>query len=621
MEKIGQVVLNYDYYSGTDLYSDGTIEDTLLEIVQNHEKSEFPEIIVREKSWPILYHLSEVRTNILNWYPFEKNAHVLEVGAGCGAITGAIAEKVEKVVAVDLSKKRSMINAYRNKDKDNLEIMVGNFNDIAAGLTEKFDYVTLIGVLEYGECYIPGEDSYHTFLQKILELLKPGGKVLIAIENQLGLKYFAGCREDHFGKYFEGIEGYSETSGVKTFSKKVLKNLLTESGYENVHFSYPYPDYKLPTTIYTDDFLPVKGELVNNLRNFDADRMVFFDETKAWDTILEAGLFGEFSNSFFVEAEKRLNEAIETEEEKAPQVKEYTTFAKCSVERKDDYKLITRIFEENGSKVVEKDAVGAKAVAHVNRMEALAKKNPYLPANVCLVPCEKLSDGKVRFPYIEGKRLDQVIDKAVKNKQWDNVWEAVTLLKDIITNVEGKEAFVMTEEFRTIFGQIPEPAIEDKKKKQEEALDPLTMLDGLEAACGVNIDMVSANIILSDNIYILDYEWNFDFAIPLKFILYRSILLNGTLNVMPEEQKKKLMELVDISEAESELFLQMEISFQKYVTGTSLNNLYPDMPSKYTIVKEENYCNVPPEPHHSLAYRALRKVKRMVVAAVKKEET
>lgn len=304
-ERIGNVVMNYDYYSGTDLYSDGDIEDTLLEIVKNHKKSEFPDIIVESKSWPILYHLSEVRTNILNWYPFEKDAHVLEVGAGCGAITGAIAEKVGKVTAIDLSKRRSMINAYRNREKDNIEIMVGNFNDIAAGLTEKFDYVTLIGVLEYGELYIPEKDAYHAFLKKIAGLLKPGGKVLIAIENQLGLKYFAGCREDHVGKYFEGIEGYRTTHGVKTFSKKVLKTMIEESGYEDVWFAYPYPDYKLPTTIYTDEFLPVKGELVDNMRNFDADRMILFEETKVWDTLLDAGLFQEFSNSFFVEARRK----------------------------------------------------------------------------------------------------------------------------------------------------------------------------------------------------------------------------------------------------------------------------------------------------------------------------
>lgn len=305
MENIGNVVMNYQYYKGEDLYSDGDVEDILLDIVKNHKADEFPEIIAKSKSWPILYHLSQVRTNILNWYPFKPEAHVLEVGAGCGAITGAVAEQVQKVTAIDLSKRRSLINAYRNKEKQNIEIIVGNFNDIAENMTETYDYITLIGVLEYGECYIPDENSYQVFLEKIKRLLKPGGKVLIAIENQLGLKYFAGCREDHVGLYFEGLEGYTTTSGVRTFSKKAITDLLTESGYKEIQFYYPYPDYKLPTTIYSDSFLPVRDELTNNARNFDGDRMVLFDETKVWNTVIEAGLFQEFSNSFFIEAVKK----------------------------------------------------------------------------------------------------------------------------------------------------------------------------------------------------------------------------------------------------------------------------------------------------------------------------
>ena len=617
-EKIGNVVMNYDYYSGQDLYSDGDIEDILLDIVKTHERSEFPDVIVESKSWPILYHLSEVRTNILNWYPFEAGAHVLEVGAGCGAITGTIAEKARKVTAIDLSKRRSMINAYRNKERDNIEIMVGNFNDIAAGLTGKFDYVTLIGVLEYGELYIPEKDAYHAFLKKIAGLLKPGGKVLIAIENQLGLKYFAGCREDHVGKYFEGLEGYTTTSGVKTFSKKVLQNLLEESGYESVKFAYTYPDYKLPTTIYTDEFLPVKGELVNNLRNFDADRMVFFDETKVWDTLLEAGLFPEFSNSFFVEATKALEDGSAQE-----RLEEKTIFAKCSVERKDEYKMITRIFEENGKKIVEKDAGHVKAYAHVERMADYAANSPYLTENVKVVPCEKVGAGRVQFPYIEGPRLDKVIDEAVKAKEWDVVWENVRLLKDIIMNVSGKEEFHATEEFVEVFGRIEWPKQEENakgKKQPEEPQDPLALLEGYEAVKGASMDMVAANIILSDAIYILDYEWRFDFALPLKYILFRSILFNGTLNVIPQEQKKTLMEIIEISEEEWNLFLQMEISWQQFVTGTSLTDLYPDMPSKYTIVKEENYCNNPPEPKRSLPYRAARKIKRMLVAAIRSDK-
>lgn len=53
---------------------------------------------------------------------------------------------------------------------------------------------------------------------------------MIAIENQLGLKYWAGCTEDHVGKYFEGLEGYPQTEGVKTFSRKALKDLIESAG-------------------------------------------------------------------------------------------------------------------------------------------------------------------------------------------------------------------------------------------------------------------------------------------------------------------------------------------------------------------------------------------------------
>ena len=43
-----------------------------------------------------------------------------------------------------------MINAYRNQDRDNIEIYVGNFNDIEPSLDCDYDLVCLIGVFEYG---------------------------------------------------------------------------------------------------------------------------------------------------------------------------------------------------------------------------------------------------------------------------------------------------------------------------------------------------------------------------------------------------------------------------------------------------------------------------------------
>ena len=125
-------------------------------------------------------------------------------------------------------------------------------------MEEKFDYITLIGVFEYSEGYIGTKEPYVEMLSRISRHLNPGGKIVIAIENRLGLKYWAGCTEDHTGTYFEGLEGYTKTKGVKTFSKAELSDIISRAGEFSTAFYYPYPDYKFPMTIYSDDYLPPK---------------------------------------------------------------------------------------------------------------------------------------------------------------------------------------------------------------------------------------------------------------------------------------------------------------------------------------------------------------------------
>lgn len=299
MEYIGKIALHYDCYSGNDLYQDGA-EDELLEIVRKHNEKEYNQIIDERKSWSILYHLSDVRGNIIEWIPFSKTDVVLEVGAGCGAITGTLARKAGKVDCIELSRKRSMVNAERNKNYGNIDIHVGNFQDIEKNLTEKYDYITLIGVYEYAASYIKSGSPYIEFLNIISKHLKENGKIIIAIENKYGLKYWAGCREDHVGTYFSGLEGYIGVDNVRTFSKNGLIKLCKESGLNDIKFYYPYPDYKFPLSIYSDEFLPARDELVNNFNNFDNDRMVLFDEARVFDSLIEDGMFDIFSNSYLM---------------------------------------------------------------------------------------------------------------------------------------------------------------------------------------------------------------------------------------------------------------------------------------------------------------------------------
>ena len=104
-EKIGKVFLDDTLYPGQDLYSDGAIEDELLEIARDYHPEEFNHVIRERKSWPILYHFSHIRENILSWLPFTGEEKVLEIGSGCGAVTGALCRKAKEVTCIELSMK------------------------------------------------------------------------------------------------------------------------------------------------------------------------------------------------------------------------------------------------------------------------------------------------------------------------------------------------------------------------------------------------------------------------------------------------------------------------------------------------------------------------------------
>jgi SAM-dependent methyltransferase len=294
-------MINEVFYRGHDLYTDGDIEEEILDLVKIH--TDFTEILAHETRWPILYHLSPERRNLLDWYSFSNTGTLLEIGAGCGALTGLFCEKLKKVVAAELSRKRSEIISQRCRNFRNLEILVGNFNDME--FSELFNYVTLIGVLEYAKTFIHARKPHYDLLRRAFGLLNPGGQLILAIENKYGLKYWAGSREDHTTVLFDGIQGYPapETSH-ETFGKQELIDLITLTGFEDIHFYYPHPDYKIPYEIFSDHYLPGIHYPLTEAPNFDRDRLNLFSERRTFLGLIRNGMYGFFANSFLIIATK-----------------------------------------------------------------------------------------------------------------------------------------------------------------------------------------------------------------------------------------------------------------------------------------------------------------------------
>ncbi len=298
IEKIGNVTMNYEFYTGKDLYSDGDIEDEILQIVKTSEDYNYTDS--RFNNWAVLYHLSRQRENIVEPMDISETDDVLEIGAGMGAVTGAMARKAHKVDCIELSKRRSLVNANRHKTADNIEIFVGNFQDIK--ITKKYDVITLIGVLEYANYYINAKKPFQAFLDKIKECLKENGKLYIAIENRLGMKYFAGYNEDHIGKPFIGIEGYNNENKVRTFSYSEIKKLLQSCGFDKLTFAFPFPDYKMPQVFYDEETIMEYEVDYSEKHNYDSPIQECFNQVKALKSLKGTEEIKYFANSFLIEA-------------------------------------------------------------------------------------------------------------------------------------------------------------------------------------------------------------------------------------------------------------------------------------------------------------------------------
>ena len=394
-EMIGQVTLDYTRYPGEDFYCDGAVEEELLEIAMREKPERYPALIREKKSWEVLYHLSDLRENIVAWLPIDRQMKVLEVGSGCGAITGCLSRMAKSVTCVDLSRKRSLINAYRHRDCANVTIHVGNFQDIEPDLPADYDYVCLIGAFEYGQSYIDTQTPFEDFYRIVRRHVRPGGHVVIAIENKMGLKYWAGCREDHLGTFFAGLEDYPDGGAVRTFTRGGLERILRACGEEEFHFYYPYPDYKFMTMIYSDRYLPKVGELTNNLRNFDRDRMLLFEEKRVFDMLIRKGLFPLYSNSFLVVTGPE------------PQ----TVYSRFSNDRARHLAIRTDIGQrEDGSRFVRKFPASGAADAHIRTLAQNSRvfTEWFADSGLCVNRLEEKTDGQER-PFVELEYLDSAV--------------------------------------------------------------------------------------------------------------------------------------------------------------------------------------------------------------------
>ncbi|KWR74839.1 MULTISPECIES: methyltransferase [Pseudomonas] len=518
-------------YPGID-YSDGdAAEQRLARIVGSaNDLSTFSSELRNQcLDWLTIYHLSSQRGNVLRPFERQLKGRVLEIGAGCGAISRFLGENGGQILALEGSPRRAAIAASRTRDLENITVLAERFDDFHCG--EQFDAITLIGVLEYASMFSTGDTPALNMLSKVRQLLKPDGHLFIAIENQLGLKYFAGAPEDHLGVAMYGIEGRYRPGQPQTFGRHALAELVGRAGFSTLEFLAPFPDYKVPRSIITERGSREPGFDAAALawQNLRTDPQLpastHFNLQRTWPTVFDNDLGIDLANSFIVVASPGARGAVDEE----VLAYHYTT------DRNAPFcKEATFVREQSG-----KTRVRYRKLSEQANVIAEAPFRFELPAE---------------DDYRVGRLLSQDFFERLAAPDW-TIEQIASLIRDYLRHLE------------TLLEQLGEASHLNHSKAQLP---------------GRFIDALPHNIVLTDEgvPQLFDIEWVAQDGVELGHILCRGLLLligqannlappDGILEISRQQLVERLLEAagVPLGEGDFQRYLAQESAFVRSVLG------------------------------------------------------
>ena len=468
----------------------------------------------------VLYALSDIRRNLMDWMDFSGQEHVLQLGSDYGVITGLLAERCASVAVVDERDENLVVNQKMNEAHTNISYMkAADFQKMEAVEKEgKYDLIVL-------RADRPDMDIKECFT-RLSSYLSENGKLIFACENALGLNFLSGAVHDE-----------DETA----FTKGELEEALKEAGLSKVEFYYPMPEYKRAVSVYSDRYLPGKGDIPHVTAVYDRQRWACIHEDEISDKLVKEKAFGLFSNAYLAVASKGA-ESFKT------------VFAKYNSTRKEEFQIRTAILEENGKRYVEKTPLTEKAAGHISSMsekyEKLSKVNPGVKV---LAPVYSEDKKAVRFEFLKGRTLAEILGEQIQGKK-----APVEALKAAIDQIFGQavlknEPFAPTDPFKEVFG---------------DSEDVLSLQDTSYEVS--NIDGLFENLMeTEDGLYCMDYEWVFDFPIPSGFVRYRNLVYfyYKYEGLMEYENATQFLKEFGMDEKLAETYASMEVAFQTWVHG------------------------------------------------------
>ena len=326
---------------------------------------------------------------------------------------------------------------------------------------------------------------------------------------------------------------------------ELTEEILRDAGLKYYKFYYPYPDYKFPSEILTEESI---GYIGRHYINVYDKRCNLFDEEAVYETLKKEKIAALFSNSFLVEA------SLEKEEENKE-----IFYVKLSVDRKKEFRIATVLVKDGKEKWAYKRPLTPEAKRHLERMRKSASEIS-LKHMSCL--SGDWSGGDLKYPFVEGNTAKNIINAMVASSSKE---EIVRFIADV-------------------FDKCLPPArcVEYQGKEFERVFGNRRLSVGQLCVKPANIDLIFDNIFLNEQDYtVIDNEWVCDFYVPVKFIIHRVLTDLYYQEKQLEEivSKKELFRYFNITEDEEEIYHEWALYFVNvFLGGDCLSQYVKYMP-------------------------------------------
>lgn len=270
--------------------------------------------------------------------------------------------------------------------------------DVTAGkVTGPFDVIVMVAEPERVQ-------EPAALLASCRQLLAPHGRLLLGMNNRLGLRYFCGDADVYTDRSFDGLDDYfqvyktaADTFRGRTYSRAEIRRMLAAAGFAHQKWFSVLTDLEHPMMLIAEGSLPRESLERRLFPTYHRPAHAFLMEERLYRPLIEEGAFHAMANAYLIECPV---------DAAASDVLEVTS----SLDRHNEDAFLTIVRGDAAGRParVEKRAAFPEGEA---RLQELLSHHEDLRAHGLQTVADTMEDGVYAMPFVDAPTVQVWIER------------------------------------------------------------------------------------------------------------------------------------------------------------------------------------------------------------------